>query len=65
MRFPPTRFSSLFFDSIRIALTQHEAIGPAPKVRDYQAEHVSWKVAKIIMGYTDYVRRNVWKEHTP
>ena len=48
-------------DSIRIALAQHEAVGPAPQVPDYQAEQVSWKVAKIIMSYTDYVRREVWK----
>jgi UDP-N-acetylglucosamine 2-epimerase (non-hydrolysing) len=48
-------------DSIHLALAQHEAVGPAPGVPDYQAEHVSWKVAKIIMSYTDYVRREVWK----
>lgn len=49
-------------DSIRIAVAQQQAIGAPRTVDDYQADQVSWKVAKIIMGYTDFVRREVWKE---
>lgn len=49
-------------DSIRIAVAQQQAIGAPRTVEDYQADQVSWKVAKIIMGYTDFVRREVWKE---
>jgi len=52
-------------ESIRIVLMRHKAVGPARQVLDYQTNHVSWKVAKIIMSYTDYVRRNVWKEIVP
>lgn len=28
---------------------------------DYNVEQVSWKVAKIIIGYTDYVKRFTWR----
>lgn len=49
-------------ESIEVAVAQQQNRGPARIVDDYQVDQVSWKVAKIIMGYTDYVRREVWKE---
>jgi len=35
---------------------------PFHLVRDYAADNVSLKVARIIMSYTDYVNRTVWRK---
>jgi UDP-N-acetylglucosamine 2-epimerase len=46
--------------AVKIAVAQHHA-GSRPRVpAEYLVDQVSWKVAKIICGYTDYVRRVVW-----
>ena len=31
-------------------------------VADYNVPNVSWKVARIILSYTDYVNRNIWRK---
>lgn len=47
-------------NSIRLAVRQLEEFGPSRTADDYAVSQVSWKVAKIIFSYTDYVNRRVW-----
>ncbi|MCS7090549.1 MAG: UDP-N-acetylglucosamine 2-epimerase (non-hydrolyzing) [Verrucomicrobiota bacterium] len=47
-------------ESVAVTLRLFEQFGPCRMPPDYQVDHVSWKVAKIILSYTDYVNRRVW-----
>ena len=41
-----------------------ETEGPMRLVSDYAMPNVSDKVLRILLSYTDYVMREVWKQHT-
>ena len=32
-------------------------------VKDYNVDNVSEKILRIIISYTDYVNKNVWKQY--
>lgn len=44
-------------DSIKVVTAQR-----MPVVGDYDAEHVAQKVVRIILSYTGYINRTVWKK---
>ena len=49
-------------DAIKITVAQYkENIKPFRIIEDYDIDNVSKKVVKIILSYTDYVNREVWK----
>ncbi|WP_240893975.1 non-hydrolyzing UDP-N-acetylglucosamine 2-epimerase [Limisphaera ngatamarikiensis] len=50
-------------ESVAVTVRLFEQFGPCRLPADYQVDHVSWKVAKIILSYTDYVNRRVWAKH--
>ncbi len=47
----------IVLDSIKIVTSQR-----MPIVKDYDADNVAQKVVRIIMSYTGYVNRTVWKK---
>jgi UDP-N-acetylglucosamine 2-epimerase len=48
--------------AVEMTRAQFTAMGPCRIPMDYDVGQVSWKVAKIILGYTDYVNRRVWQK---
>ncbi len=48
--------------AIDVVCAQHSQAPPRP-VADYQVPDVARKVVRIIMSYTDYVNRSVWKKY--
>jgi len=53
--------------AVEMTLAQFKSMGPCQIPPDYNMDQVSWKVAKIILGYADYVNRRVWQKppHAP
>ncbi len=50
-------------DAVKVVLAQHErgAVSRRP-VTDYEALNVSQQVLRVVMSYTDYVNRTVWRK---
>ncbi|MBK7646193.1 MAG: UDP-N-acetylglucosamine 2-epimerase (non-hydrolyzing) [Betaproteobacteria bacterium] len=50
-------------DAVRIVLSQHDPNKRViPVVPDYQAGPVSKQVVRIVLSYTDYINRTVWRK---
>jgi UDP-N-acetylglucosamine 2-epimerase (non-hydrolysing) len=47
-------------DAVRLTRARFEADGPPRLPADYDVDHVSWQVVKIILSYRDFVMRRVW-----
>lgn len=48
--------------AVEMTIAQFKNLGPCRLPADYNVDQVSWKVAKIILSYTDYVNRRVWQK---
>ena len=50
-------------DAVRVVLAQHHRDGtPRRVVADYEAPGVAQQVLRVVMSYTDYVNRTVWRK---
>jgi UDP-N-acetylglucosamine 2-epimerase (non-hydrolysing) len=50
--------------AIEVVTKQHDSnCRPMKVVADYDVDNVSKKVVRIILSYTDYINRTVWKKH--
>jgi UDP-N-acetylglucosamine 2-epimerase (non-hydrolysing) len=48
--------------AVEMTVAQFKEMGTCRIPPDYNVDRVSWKVAKAILSYTDYVNRRVWQE---
>lgn len=49
--------------AVELTRAQFEKHGSCRMPQDYNVDQVSWKVAKIILSYTNYVGRTVWRKY--
>lgn len=50
-------------DAVRVIIAQHDrSIRVLAPVEDYEAQSVSKKILRIVLSYTDYVNRTVWRK---
>lgn len=50
-------------DAVRVIIKQHQSgIRVMSPVEDYEAQSVSKKILRIVMSYTDYINRTVWRK---
>jgi UDP-N-acetylglucosamine 2-epimerase len=55
--------SDRVLDAVRVIVAQHERGNRVmARVEDYEAQSVSKKILRIVLSYTDYVNRTVWKK---
>jgi UDP-N-acetylglucosamine 2-epimerase (non-hydrolysing) len=55
--------SERVLDAVRVIIAQHEHGNRVmARVEDYEAQSVSKKILRIVLSYTDYVNRTVWKK---
>jgi len=50
-------------DAVRVIISQHDRnIRVMAPVEDYETQSVSKKILRIVLSYTDYVNRTVWRK---
>jgi UDP-N-acetylglucosamine 2-epimerase (non-hydrolysing) len=50
-------------DAVRVVMAQHDRNGRTMRpVEDYEAGLVSKQILRIVLSYTDYVNRTVWRK---
>jgi UDP-N-acetylglucosamine 2-epimerase (non-hydrolysing) len=50
-------------DAVRVIVAQHKRdVRVMAPVEDYEAQSVSKKILRIVLSYTDYVNRTVWRK---
>lgn len=49
-------------DAVKVVCEQHSNVGSMRPVADYAAPCVSQKIVRIVMSYTGYVNRTVWRQ---
>jgi UDP-N-acetylglucosamine 2-epimerase (non-hydrolysing) len=55
--------SERVLDAVRIVMAQHDRNGRTMRpVEDYEAGPVSKQILRIVLSYTDYVNRTVWRK---
>jgi len=56
--------AEMVMDSIDVVMRQHreQPFRPFKLVPDYDTDNVSRKVLRVILSYTDYVNRTVWRK---
>jgi len=53
----------LVLDAVRVIIAQHvRGLDVMAQVEDYEAKSVSKKILRIVLSYTDYVNRTVWRK---
>jgi UDP-N-acetylglucosamine 2-epimerase len=49
-------------DAVKVVCEQYAEYGPMRQVADYLAPFVSRKIVRLVMSYTGYVNRTVWRK---